>query len=182
MRPTLKEMLQGIGNIHSSLVMPHVMGSGDMGAIFEAGIALRLLYFLQEYSDPVLEAVWLENRDYQSLLGELGGEARQAIEKAEDPGLTERYRLLLETLSGLGKKKEAAAGHTRMEEIHRENAALKGAIQEVLLLIGEMSLKAGEESQRTALQTLKKRIRKTLRRTAARHDALADELLQLWRW
>lgn len=182
MRPTFTEMLAGIESVQSTVVMPRIMATGEMDVLWETGFTYRLLGFLKENGGRLLDLVLLENRDLRGLFRDVGPELEAAVESLQDRGLTARLRLWASTLPhGPHHKEDTGREAPFLERIYRDNARLKSALNDLILLLDEASRLAPDGSGSPGRERVHASLRRVIRENVARQSALSDELLRLWR-
>ena len=180
MRPTFREMLDGIERAQSTFVLPKIMASGEMDALWEVGISFRLLNFLKDHTDVLLEGVFLENRDLRALLGELAPGIRRTAEGFRDRGLSDRYTAWLAGLPPVDGPRTERSGFVSPGCLYGENEALKRAVNDLLVLLQETEAPGGEKVAAVCREA-RERIRQVLGESATRHATLSERLLELWR-
>jgi len=183
MRPTFKEMLAGIETVQAMVVLPRIMATGEMDVLKETGFSYRLLGFLQQSGGRMLDIVLRENRETQALFRQIGPEVAAGIGSLGDPGLSERCRSW--SAAGLPAPAVERAGECGdtpfLELAYQENAALKGALNELILLLDETDRAAPQGAAAPWRQRAEQSVRQVIRENVARQSALTEELLKLWR-
>lgn len=182
MRPTLKEMLAGLEAVQSTVVMPRIMAGGEMDILWETGFSFRLLGFLQEYGGRMLDIVLRENRETQALFRRMGPELAAGIGSLGDPALSERHGAWVSGLPSPATDRAGEVGDTPfLERVHQENACLKGALNELILMLEDADRQDPAGAAAPWRQNGRQALRQVVRDSVAHQSALAEELLKLWR-
>jgi hypothetical protein len=180
-RPTFQEMLAGIESVQSTVVMPRILATGEMDVLWEAGFAYRLLGFLREYGDRMLDGIFQENRDLRRLLKRIGPEVEAEIELIREPDRAEPWKRWASALTRFPDQDLDTGDPPLLESLYQENARLKTVLDQLIPLLEEPALRDPGVSGATGAPIWRKQVLQVIRDTVARQSALSEELLKLWR-
>jgi hypothetical protein len=175
-------MLQGIENTQTMVIMPRILASGEMDVFWEVGFAYRVLGFLKDQGDNLLEAISLENRDYRALLREVAPKIRASSEGIHEEPLRERYRQWAQGLASLEVKENRHEVRVSIESVYEESASLKSALHGLLILLNDTDPDAASGANASDRDVWEEKIKKTLKRAVARHHALSEAMLEAASW